>query len=466
MAVMAFAALLALLLVNWPHWWIAFLILSTFSTTPAFIPSQITIGGFNVFPHEIGLILGAAYVLLVRPRSANDWWAAAIGLVTAVGALNGYFSGYDVPAIANDTRGLFSLSLVVLIVGRIAFSPDAVIALKAIKLTLWSSFLLVAMGGLNLVELNARAEDASLSGQGLGGPSEVTRILVPTTHLASVTVAISLSLWIVKPDLFRRVAPFLLPALGITLLGFSRNGLVLIAVAVLTAPLFGSMLGGGVATGAALRMLGASLAGVGLYVSVGMLLYLGSGYPGLSYLQSMHSAYSNRVIAGLGSGVRQFDQATLYRQGETELLQRAIAGHEFFGWGFGYRYRVTAGRGFAVTSGSYFAHNFYWWAAAKVGWTGLLAYSAAFASGIGNAIFGPGRFPLRSAAGASLVGMLVTSSVTPLSTVSAAPVFGTLLGIALLRRPFFGYDGLGSECRTPEEVPLLAVRPSRPSPTR
>jgi hypothetical protein len=60
----------------------------------------------------------------------------------------------------------------------------------------------------------------------------------------------------------------------------------------------------------------------------------------------------------------------------------------------------------------------------------------AFVAPVVHALFGRGRFALRSAAGAAVVGYLVTNMVTPIpEDTFGAPVLGVLLAIALLRAP-------------------------------
>jgi O-antigen ligase len=170
----------------------------------------------------------------------------------------------------------------------------------------------------------------------------------------------------------------------------------------------------------------------------------------------VHSAYLNRVLAGLTTSVRQVDYSTIYRLEEVRLLKLSITGNEFFGNGFGYRYRLQGARG-AFGSHTYYAHHFYWWAVAKVGWLGLIGYMIPFLAGVVNAIFGPGRFALRTAAGAAAVGCMTIMTVAPLpEDAFGAPAFGALLGIALLHAPYpnEGFSSTPSSLAQNAKAPL------------
>lgn len=423
-----------------PQWWIGVLVFLTFVTTPAFIPVQIAFGGFAIFPHEIALLFAALFLFTTRrPNRITDWCAAGIALTTLLGGAHGFIANNDPQAIGNDARGLAVVSLCVFIVGRINHPDEVGVALKAARITLWISFGLVSLGALGLIRLNARYAEASLDTPGITNAADVTRILTSTSHFAGATVAVVLALWVIRPHLFKITLTFFVPALGISIIGFSRNTLVLILVALALAPVFywnQSDASDKRAGKGALRLVTVSMAVLTAFLGVGGLLYLAADFPGFNYLHSIYSAYTQRVISGFDTRVVQVDSGILYRQEEIRLLQRAAIGHEFIGRGFGYRYRLESSYGFAGLSGSYYAHNFYWWAIVKVGWFGLLAYMAVFVIGVANALFGSGRFALRSAAAATLVGGFVVSAVAPLpSTVSSAPVFGVVLGIALLRWP-------------------------------
>jgi O-antigen ligase len=449
LAVVTFALVIVTILALYaPQWWIGALIFIMFANFPVSVPPQVQLAGFNIYLDEVPLFLGALYLLIYRPPNRNtDWFAAGIGAIAVVGVAYGLWNGNDLAPVMNDARGSLAMALSVFIVGRIASTPQAHIALQAVKITLWVSFAFVLLGAWGIVTLSAsaRAEDASLAGEAFHDTAQVTRILGQSTFLASATLAVVIAMWAIRPDLIRQTIGYFIPALGITVMGFSRNALVLVGVTLLLTPLIHR----GLASAERGRphkgpngLVGAAViavVGVIAFVITGAFLSLTTDIHALDYLRLVHSAYQHRVLEGFGITAQQYDYSTLYRQGEVEWLKRAIVGHELFGNGFGFRYRPAFGTGFSATSGTYFAHQFYWWAVAKIGWCGLIAYMIAFVTPVLHALFGHGRFALRSAAAAAVVGFLFTNTVVPMpESPYAAPVLGGLLAIALLCAPVRG----------------------------
>lgn len=423
-----------------PQWWIGSVVILAFGCFPTFIPQQIVLAGLRVYLHEVPLFLAALYLLIYRPPNRNtDWCAAVIGAIVVAGLLHGFWNDYDLKAILNDSRGSVALALCVFVVGRIAWTPEAQIAMKAIKITLWLSFGVVLLGSLGIIQVGARTEDASLTGAAYHDIAGVTRVLGPTTHLATAVLGIAAAIWAIKPDLAKRTLAYAVPALGITFLAFSRNALLVIGLALLLSPIFDRIRGGeeGRRTHSGLlRAVFVAVIGVVAFRLVGAFLSLTAGIPGLDYVRFIYSAYVSRVLEGLTSTAREYDSSLLYRQVEVEWLKRALPGNGLFGYGFGFHYRPPVGEGFTATSRTYYAHHFYWWAAVKVGWVGLIAYLAAFLAPVLNALTAPGRFALRSSAAGVVVGQLVALTAVPLpEDVYGALALGVALGIAMLRAP-------------------------------
>jgi O-antigen ligase len=422
-----------------PHWWISAVIVVTFVSFPSFFPSQIRIFGSGIYLHEIPLILTAIYFLFCRPANRKtDLCAAGIAVITVIGIAHGLWNGHPLPTTMNDARSILMMTLYVFIVGRIASAVEVHAALRAVKITLWVSFGLILLSTWNVVNLNARTEDAALFGATVHARADVERVLGPTTHLASATLAIVIALWAIKPELSRRTVSYLIPALGITAIGFSRSAVVLVAITLLLAPIFyrpdhsddRRKDYSGVS-----RAIFIAVGAIIVFELMGAFLAATAGIPGMNYIGSIYSAYSTRVLEGFSSDAQQFDYSLLYRQSEVKWLKSGIIDHELIGNGFGFLYRPPVGKGFTATSGTYYAHHFYWWAVAKVGWFGLCAYMITFVTPVLHAIFARGGFALRSAAAAAVVGYMATMVATPIpEDAFGAPAFGILLGIALLTR--------------------------------
>lgn len=431
---------LVILLGYAPTWWVGITIILAFTSFPAAVPKQIEISGFGFYLYELPLFFGAVYLLLYRPSNRNtDLCALAIACITAAGLVHGFLAGNDLVAVLNDARGLLAMVLAIFVVGRIAFTPESIVAFQAVKIVLWASFGFVLLGAWGVLTLGARTEDASLVGAAFDHEAGVTRVIGQSGRLAAVVLAVSLALWVIRPDMLRRTYVYLIPALGITVVGFSRNMFVLVVITVALVPLINRGFrpaNDGSGSSSFYRAGLVLFGGLLLFVAAGLFLSLTAGIPGLDYLRAVHAAYSSRVFEGLTTSARSYDQSALYRVAEIEWLKLAIKGNEIAGNGFGFRYQPPNGTAEGAITRTYYAHNFYWWALCKVGWIGLAAYVVAFGAPVVNAVFGRGGFALRSAAGAAVVGHLVTISVAPApEDVFGAPVLGALIAIALLRYP-------------------------------
>jgi len=410
------------LLMAKPSWWIGVVVFVTFGSFPAQVPERIYVGGFGVNLSELALILGAAYVAAkYPPNRLTDRCAAAISLVTAFFAFIGVLSHTPMNQIANDSRGLFGLSLALFIAGRIAATPIVATALKSLRLTLWVSFAIITLGSLGALEIQGRLSAAALDGG--AAADSVTRVQSPTVHIASAVLAICIALWIVKPHSFRPTVMYMLPALGITILGFSRNALLTMAITCVVAIILERTFRAGVR--ATFVVAGMAL----VFSATGALLERLSDLPGLDYVHRVYSAYTDRVFGGLSADVMATDSSTVYRDYEITNMKAAINGHELAGHGMGYEYQPV--RDSKTPTSSYYAHNFYMWSVVKTGFIGLSIYAVAFLAPLVRAVRGVRPAPFRSVCVGAAVGLLYVSSVAPLPLSSnGGPLIGTLIGAA------------------------------------
>lgn len=440
-ATMALIGLLLVvnILIVRPHWWVGMVVLATTATLPGQIPMDANIGGFSVEFSEIALAAGAAFVLVrYAENRASDAGAAIIFAITALFALLGYLEGYPLNHIANDSRGLFGLALALFIAGRIALTPLAATALKSVRLTLWVSFTFIALGALGAVQVAGRSTDASLALAG-SAPTNVTRILSPTTHLAATVVGICLALAVTRAGSRRTILTFLVPALGITFFAYSRNALALVAIAVFLTPLFERQFR------AWIRVASAAVGLVLAYLTVGWALPHLADLPGLGYVNRMYSAYTHRVIGGLSTETQQVDSSILYRQLEIRNMRTAISEGPLLGHGMGFSYQRQRDR--STPTSAYYGHQFYYWIVVKAGFVGAFVYLAAFVAPIFKAIRQPG-VPMRSACAAAAVGLLYVSTVAPMPlSTNGGPLLGALLGIAATTLPLLprSTDGSAAE---------------------
>ncbi|NMD59899.1 UNVERIFIED_ORG: O-antigen ligase [Nocardia globerula] len=418
LALIAGLALVNVLVVR-PNWWIGIVIISVVGTFPAQVPERIYIGGFGVALSEIALAGSALYVAArYEPSRLTDICAAVIFSVTTFFAFVGYLGAHPVNQIANDVRGLLAMSVALFVAGRIAQTSLALTALKSLRLVLWLSFAIVTLASFGSMQISGRVSDASLD----NAESGVTRIQSATTHTAAAVLAICVTLWILKASSTRTLAWYFVPALGITILGFSRNALVILGLTVVVALLlerrFRTCMRAVIAIGGL----------AAFFMATGWLLSQLSDLPGFKYVHQIFSAYSERVVGGFSADVQATDSSTVYRELEAHNMRAAITGHELFGHGMGYAYQPVRDK--KTPTSSYYGHQFYLWATVKTGYAGVIAYLLAFAAPILRAVRQPGM-PIRSACAACAVSLLYVSTVAPLPLSSnGGPLIGALMGAA------------------------------------
>ncbi|WP_213573261.1 O-antigen ligase family protein [Rhodococcus sp. USK13] len=440
-----------------PQWWIGIVVLTVAATVPVQIPMAVPIGGFGVYLSEIALLLAALFVgVKYQANRLSDFCSAAVFAATTVFALYGILSGYPTQQVAGDSRGLFALALALFVAGRVAGTPIAMTALKAVRATLWLSFVFISLAALDVVQIAGRTSDASLD------PSssiEVTRIQSPTTHLAASVVAISIALCVAKPGSFRVVLPYLIPALGITFFAYSRNALVLVAITAVLTPLLERRFRAWV------RMMVVAGCLWVVFVATGWTLSQLADLPGFGYLHRMYVAYSDRVIGGLSAEAQLTDSSILYRQLEVRNMKTAITDYEVVGHGLGYAYQPQRDRN--TPTSSFYGHHFYIWAIVKTGFLGLLIYLVALIAPLVRATKWSGN-PFRSACASAAVAVLYVSTVAPMPmSTNGGPLLGALLGVAAGLWPSAGGQGktvttsrgMGDRKSKPQS-PTLSTLPS------
>lgn len=408
----------AIALTLWPRSWIGFVIFLPVAAFPAGVPRSLNFVGALV-----ALILGAVYCLFAfKPRRVTDASAAAIIGVTALFAAWGLAGSHPLDNVILECRGLIFLAIAIFIFGRVAGTDLIGAALKGLAVTLWFSFTCVLLATFAGLRLAGRALDASLllsEGANLTG---VVRLLTPATHLASATVAVCVALWVLKPGLFRRTVPYVLPAFGLVIFAFSRNSVVIVVVAALVAPLLNR------SYRAFVRSCASLLIGFAMYYVTGWILAFVGDVGPFSQLRVIYNAYGGRVVEGLvGSGANS-DRSLGYRDIEIDYLLKAIPGNELIGHGFGYSYKPVRER--LQFGTAFYSHNYYLWTIVKTGFLGMTAYATALIAPLMPALRGKTDV-YRSACAATAVGCLIVSWAVPFPVgIESAVVLGALLGCA------------------------------------
>ncbi len=292
---------------------------------------------------------------------------------------------------------------------------------KVLGWVLWISAAVTLAGATTGLEVGGRTEDASLTLVS-GNSAAATRLLTEATFpaLAVLCGVIALSV----AGRIRIVDSWALsvPALLITVLSFSRNSILAVAVAILFAVVAGR------SVGAVVR---ASLVVVSTLAVFGLLVLLGpvlATLPGGDFVNTQVHSYSDRVIGGLTSTVQSTDPSVQFRARENSFLMQGFLSSPFIGHGFGFAYKPSAGTAsFLLDYAPYFAHNFYGWIAVKGGAVSCLLLVAAFASPLLRATKRASTATFALAA--AFVAMLAVSIVAPVAlSTNSALLFGGLLG--------------------------------------
>ncbi|QZT58428.1 O-antigen ligase family protein [Mycolicibacterium austroafricanum] len=416
LAVLATTLLAACVVVAvWPRSWIALIIFLSLAAMPVAVPPIVGNAGW------IALAVGAAFCLhRFDARRSTDIPAAALIIATTLFALWGLSNSNPPGDVFADCKGILILGLALFVFGRIAGTDLLVAALRGLAATLWFSFACAVLSIVTGLSLTGRARDASLFAEG-DNTTDVVRLLTPSTHLATGVLAVSIGLWTLRPRLAAATIPYVIPAFGLAVLALSRNSILVIAIALILAPILNRNVR------ALIRAIIFMFCGVVAYFLAGWALtYLDDIRP-FGQIRSIYNAYTGRVIEGMFGDQALRDKSLEYRRIEMDYLFRAISDYEMFGHGYGYSYKPPRD-GRPITA--WFAHNYYLWTIVKTGMTGFLIHTVAYISPISQALRRPLN-PYRSACAAAALALLAVSWAVPYAAApESAVVLGALLGCA------------------------------------
>jgi hypothetical protein len=419
----------AILVLRKPWLTLPLTVIAAFAIMPNGMPRTLGVGGFNAFFWEIFLAAALVFVLLARPaRRSSDFSGLVLFSVGAIWLITGLAMGNAVSPAINDARGLMTGAMAVVVAGRIIGFPEFQKTVTVFKWVLWYSAAAVLAGQLGIFDIQGTSEDAGLTlGSGTRAESGAERFITSATHAGLVVICVCLALTITRRRRIGAALPFLLPAVVIVFVSFSRNSLLAIGIAIIYAILtdlrFRTMLRGPVIVGAGVACAGAVYALASL-----------SGQSGpLGFLSTQIDAYVSRVFVGLDPSVIAVDSSAQYRANESVMLQDAWSQSFIWGNGMGHAFRPSSGveGSFTAGAGMYYGHNFYLWLGVKAGLVGLAILIFLFARPLLRRLTdAPDAVAGASAALAALLGI---SFVAPmlLSSISAGCLLvGAMLGVA------------------------------------
>jgi hypothetical protein len=356
---------------------------------PAFVPSSIAFGGFTIFAYEPFLVV--AFIRAISHFQQGEFWigrhakrglilfAVFVGLLIFA-AVVGLASGHEPGKVLADIRHVPAMGMAMIVGASLIPKGEGKSYSRTIGAILWFSLLMVAASSVFGLELNGRSESAQLysTAGGMLTNSSAIRYLTSATFLALAVVMFCASMAILKISPLKRLWPYFVPAILLLFLGFSRNHLLGIAVAILVSVIIGFLARRGVRTVAG--ALGAFI-GIGMILTV-LAFAISSTPAGSRWVETQLDAYSSRVLQGLGDQALAVDTSSQDRVVENSLMIDAISsdGHFLVGSGMGYAYKPAMGQadGFAADGGRYYGHNYYLWILMKAGIVGLLSVAGLF----------------------------------------------------------------------------------------
>ncbi|RXZ72224.1 hypothetical protein ESP51_04900 [Agromyces albus] len=381
---------------------------SAFVTLPSAIPMTYAIGPYSFRLYEPLLIAAAVYVVSAFPATSKvrALEVALFGFVV-IWSIVGLTNGSDIAFIIADVRMLVYLALAYSIASRIMRTSMVAGIVRLLLPLLWISAAFTLLGSVAGIPIAGREEYASLS----LSADAATRILSPSTYLSVAVVCIAASVVIAGRVPFKRTLPWMIPAIFIAALSFSRNAIISVAVAALV----GLIAGGSAST----WMRAVSYAAIAVVVGAAawVLLSATSSLPVSAWALQQVNSFTGRVIEGISLNAISNDTSAQYRLGqENPFLLSSIAQQPVFGHGFGHPYKPLFTGRFASEAEaealSRFAHNFYLWAWVKAGAVGLVLFLVAT---VAPAI---ASMRLRTGAGigaaAGLLGLLAAAFVAPM----------------------------------------------------
>lgn len=378
-----------------------------FTTFPAIVPYDISLGSTTIFLYEPFLLLAAlwSFVFLPTPRRSIGGLALFL-FVIVIAAMRGLLLGHPTIEIIGDARGMVMVSLSFIVASHIFHSPYAPTALRVIKWSLWFSAGIVLLSSITGLEVTGRMESASLYLTGGETNSDSTRLLTATSQLSVLVLSSALALIVTKRSLIRSVAPFALPAAIIVFLSFSRNSMLALAIALFFAILVTSPIV------SAIRGITLAIA-VALPLSAAVAFYTGFNLPGSEYITNQIQGFSTRIVNGLDPEIIAMDTSSMSREKEMNYLWEGIGQSPVIGHGLGFAYRPPLGEAgsFTATKGQYYAHNFYLWMTVKAGVVGLAAFLCFAMMPLARSL--KSRTPFSIALGAAVAGLMAAMLFAP-----------------------------------------------------
>ena len=318
-----------------PEGMVAVTLFGAFAALPQGLHIGKVFGPVVINAYHLTAVLAICYLIPAARLRFSDYVLPGIFTLAVVFAtVLGFETGSDPKVVIREATTMLEMVVGFVMALFIVYGGYLAWTIRVTVVILWFSAGLAIVSSLHAIRLAGRAESLA----GATGAGQALRIILttqsPATAVLSALVAGGIMGRVSRATFFA-LGP---PALIISLLSFSRNTLISMAVAAAVALL--------ASWGwPALRRLASITAISGVFMAVtipGSLFFCRRSEAG-AWLGDQFSAFNQRVLGGVSSSALEVDESTLERLREDALLNAEIARAPMFGHGLGYAYQQPNG---------------------------------------------------------------------------------------------------------------------------
>nr|WP_207383912.1 O-antigen ligase family protein [Mycolicibacterium komanii] len=351
-----------------PEAMIWFTLFAAFAALPEGLSVGKVVGPVTIWIYQVAAVLAICFLLPSARTRFTDFVLPGIFVLTvAYATFTGFATDQTEVVVWRESTTVLEMVVGVVLGMLIVYGKHIESSMRALIVVLWFSAGMAVVSSTTGFRLAGRSESL----EGTTGASEAVRFILSTqtaaTAVLSALVAATI-VWRVRPVLYFALG---LPTVVISMLSFSRNTLIAMAVAGVIAFL-GSMSWAGIR-----RAIKALAIGLGVIAATvpGLLILLQQTKTGL-WLSDQLTAFSGRVLRGISSNALAVDESAQARVREVTLLRDLIPETPVFGHGLGYAYQKPNNDDeFGTIFYPAYSENFYMWWLAKAGAVGMAAFA-------------------------------------------------------------------------------------------
>ncbi|ORA79454.1 O-antigen ligase family protein [Mycobacterium malmoense] len=412
-----------------PEGMVAVALFGAFAALPQALQVGKVIGPVTIYVYQVAAVLAICYLLpTVRPRFRDCLLPGILVLTVVSSTITGFAAGHMAKVVMRESTAMLEMVIGFVLALLIVYGNHVTWSIRVMVVTLWFSAGMAIASSLHAIRLAGRAESL----ENTTGAAQALRFILSTQTPATAVLSALVAAAIVgraRPVMYLALGP---PAAIISLLSFSRNTLIAMAVA------------GGVAFVASLSwatvrrtVTAAALGAAVIGVTVSGLLFVLQQSKAAAWLGDQFAAFSQRVLGGVSSSALAVDVSAQDRLREINLLKETIAQAPVFGHGLGYPYQPPDGDDeFHSTFHPAYSEQFYLWWLAKAGAVGMAVFALFALTPVILALrcaSAPARISAAVAAGLLAVSAVWPLPEMPMDALGLGLALGSAMGFAGLR---------------------------------